>query len=583
MNISNLVSRVLSFSAVLTFVSCGSKSNDSSSASSCSSTAPSNNGGFVLCLGAATSTTLTLAGGSGQQYVVAPYTLGDIATVKGATDVNLAFKMTATSASLQNLQRSMPLVPAESESFDESEAMRMIVNHFDRRKGLDQPEWIWSTLKKLDLAQAAKINAEGSTQRAKSFTSSVELSEATSLTQHYKKLASTKLKSQVFEAPLTLANCPTSIPKVDNAAATFSATTSYDGTSFCIVYASSPISETKTKLQASVATILSSYQDTIYGDKFTANTAGGYSFNPVIVVVDPTVASMWPAGSASYKFTGAFSRDATTAAKRPIIYLMDDMSAVQSVDTTKAARLVHATLAHEMQHAIMDYYRLRGTTTKEETVAIDEGIAHTFEDAFGYGADNFESYVKPFLSSVPDGAPAMVTGTGYNAAAARGGANSFLYFLTQRAGGFTVTSNRPFSGAGMTALVNLVKQTAADGPAALQTAFGSSNLTEQVGQFFGAIFTDNRSFSFAPAIFTVSQYDSIADLQGNTDRTFGIRFNNFRDFTTAGTNALSDAVSFDLKHYGAFPVLVTPSAATATINLTSPGSANTGVAVIRVK
>ncbi len=135
----------------------------------------------------------------------------------------------------------------------------------------------------------------------------------------------------------------------------------------------------------------------------------------------------------------------------------------------------------------------------------------------------------------------------------------------------------------MTALVNLVKQTAADGPAALQTAFGSSNLTEQVGQFFGAIFTDNRSFSFAPAIFTVSQYDSIADLQGNTDRTFGIRFNNFRDFTTAGTNALSDAVSFDLKHYGAFPVLVTPSAATATINLTSPGSANTGVAVIRVK
>ena len=569
----------MSIAIASTFTSCSKKDDTTSAApaTTCSATQPTNTdgtantaGGYVMCLGAATTSTITLAGGSGQQYVIAPYTLGDINTVKGASNTTISgSKMTATSASLQELRTNIPAL-TEPADVANAEAMRMVVNHFDRAQGLEQSPWIWSTLKRLDLEEATKTNL---------------VSSKNSLMTHYRALAKTPfaVKSEEPNVPLTLGNCPTSIPKVDNAATTFTANTSYDGTSFCVVYASSPV-ESKTNIQASITTILSTYK-TLYNDQFTANTAGGYSFNPVIVIVDPTDATMWPKGNASYKFTGAFSLDATVAAKRPIIYLMDDMTSVQTgIATDKAIRLVHATIAHEMQHAIMDYYRNRGTTVNKETVAVDEGIAHMFEDAFGYGADNFTSYVQTFLSGVPDGKPALDVSDNFNSAASRGGENAFMYFLAQRAGGFTVTSNRPFSGNGMTFIVNLVKQTAANGPAALQAAFGSQNLAEQLGQFFGAVYSDNMSFSFAPTNFVVAQYDNIADLQGNTNKTFGIRFNNFRGFTSASKDTLADAANFDLKNYGTFPVLVTPSAATATVTLALAASAtNNGVAVIRVK
>lgn len=557
-------------SVIATFAACSSnKSDSSSSAATCPSAATGTAGGYVLCLGSATTATFSLDGGSSQQYVVAPYSLGDLATVTGGGDTKLSgFKVAATSASLNQLRADHAAL-SEAENAD-GEAMRMVVNQFDRRLGLNQPEWLWSTLRQFDLADRAKANL---TSHRKS-----------NMLNKYQDMAKTGFDDADPALPLTtLAGCPTSIPKVDNSATTFTASTSYDGTSFCVVYASDPISETKTNIQNSISTILTAYKSSIYNDQFTANTANGYSFNPVIVIVDPTSSTMWPQG-ASYKFAGAFSKDATTAAKRPIIYLMDDLTSV-GVSVSKVTATVHATLAHEMQHAIMDYYRTRGTATNSETVAIDEGIAHTFEDAFGYGANNFSDYVSAFLSSVPDGAPAMVTGSGYNANKARGGANSFMYFLAQRAGGFTVTSNRPFSGGGMTFLVNLVKQTSATGPTALQSTFGSQNLTEQVGQFFGAIFTDNKSLSFAPTIFTSAQYDNVADLQGNTNKTFGIRFNNFNSFTSAGTNSLADgSKGLDAANYGSVPVLVTPSAATSTVTVTFPAStSNNGVAVVRVK
>lgn len=571
----------MSIAIASTIPSCSKTDSSTATVLTCPSTQPNNAdgtantaGGYVLCLGDTKTASITLAGGSGQQYVIAPYTLGDVNTVTGASNTTISgSKIAATSAALQEIHAN-DVLPASLSDVSEGEAMRMVVNQFDRTQGLDQPAWLWSTLKRLDLAEGAKSN--------------LVATEKQSLAKHFRGLAKTPFASaptDALEFPLTTATCPTAIPKVDNAATTFTATSSYDGTSFCVVYASTPISDTKTNIQNSLAAILTAYKGTIYSDQFTTNTLDGYSFNPVIVIVDPTDASMWPKGNSSYKFTGAFSLDATTVAKRPIIYLMDDMSAVQSgIDATKATRLVHATMAHEMQHAIMDYYRNRGATIKKETVAVDEGIAHMFEDAFGYGADNYTSYVQTFLSGVPDGKPALDVGDTFNSAASRGGENSFMYFLAERAGGFTVTSNRPFSGGGMTFIVNLVKQTAAIGPAALQTTFGSQNLAEQLGQFFGAVFSDNKSLSFAPATFGVAQYDNVADLQSATNKTFGIRFNNFRGFTSAGTNNLTDAANFDLKHYGTFPVLVTPSAATATVSLTLAASAtNNGVAVIRVK
>ena len=298
---------------------------------------------------------------------------------------------------------------------------------------------------------------------------------------------------------------------------------------------------------------------------------------------------MWPAGDANYKFTGAFSRDATTVSHMPILYLMDNMSDVDSSATTaaKAASLDHATLAHEMEHAIADYYRNRGTVTKDLETAYDEGIAHLFEDAFGYGEENFSKYVQAFLSSLPDGAPFLVQSdsTNYkiNAASSRGGANALMYYLALQAGGFTVTDGRPTSGTGMTAIVNMVKDTTHSGVASLTTNFSTCDWTTKIGTFIGSFFNDNRTGASSDQAFTLATYDGIKDLEGNANKTFGLRFNNFRSFTTVNTNTVTEVKDgAEVFHYATQPILVTTSAADAKVTVTAPAVENSAVTLIKL-
>jgi hypothetical protein len=497
-------------------------------------------------VGSGASTQLELSGDSGQQYVVAPFSLGDHGSVVGAGAASLSFTLSAPGASLQKIKRSDRI----EDDLNESETLRLITNRFEPAKGLAQEPWIWNALEKID---------------ANRFTKNTNFVGHESLKEHYETLARNyrPRNSRSSFANLTT-NCPATAPAATNPSSTVSLTTTHDGTYFCVGYNSDPTGDTKANVQASVKAVIDSYRNTIYQDQMTTNVKDGYSFNPLIVIVS------------SLPYDGAFSPAATTVAKRPILYIKDSLS--------KAT--LHATIAHEMQHAIVDYYKTRGTTTISETVGVDEGIAHLMEDAFGYGEGNFNSYTLSFLRSFVDGSAILANNDGANAAAARGGAYSLVYFMAMKAGGFTVTNGKPFTGGGMNAVVSLVKQTSKTGPSALAAAFGQTDLTLRVGELIGALFNDNRNFSFSPAEFSVDTYSSITDTLGTTGLTFGTRFNNFKTFTTATTNTLESAASgFTAKNYESYPVLITPeSSKKTTVTVGFPtGSANSGVTVVRVK
>jgi hypothetical protein len=523
--------RFLALSLVCFFVSCGGEKSETAAVHVCPTTPSTNTGGLVFCPGTAQTATVDLAGGSGQQYVVAAYTLGDHSSVPGAGEQSFEFGVSATNASLSRI-KNLPVGELTKDGEDKrvSDTLsRLIVNRYDSSKSFeDQESWIKTAL-------------DSNPRMKKLFTEP-------------------RMTKSLERFPL-ISGCPTTVPNAAGSS-TITLASSTDKTSYCVGYQTDPTNETKANIEASIAAILSTYKDNIYKDAMTANNKDGYAFNPIIVFVS------------SLDYDGAFSPSATTVAKRPIMHVKASISKVK----------IHATIVHEMQHAIVDYYKTRGTTTIAETVAVDEGVAHLMEDVFGYGEDNFASYVLSFLGSFIDGSAILANDSGANAAAARGGANALMYFLAHRAGGFTVANGKPFTGPGMDAIVSMVKQTSLNGPAAVASAFGQSNLTERVGQMIGALFTDNREFSFEPAAFTLATYESITDALGATGKIFGLRFNNFRNFQTVESNSLSDASGgISVKYYESFPVLMTPTSSTATVTLTLPGLANTGVTVVRVK
>jgi hypothetical protein len=545
------------------------KTEETTPAHQCATSITSTTGGQVACISdAAADTTISLQGGSGEQYVVTPYVLGDSSTVKGASSTTFDFTVKATSANLSELSQNLAFndlnsarmqnevgqLSAQASQLREIENLnRLIANRFDPARGNYQETWLWETVRSLDRLERRKFARELNLRRR------IELS----VTEN--RMRQTDEAEQQFDDNVSrplLANCPSTVVAASGSGTT-SLTTTYDGTSFCVGYAATPSADIATNIQTAIATIVSTYKDTIYKDQMTTNVKGGYSFNPLIVFVS------------TLEYDGAFNRSATSTTLRPVLYLKSSL--------TKAK--LYATLAHEMQHAIVDYYKARGTSTIDETVAVDEGLAHLMEDAFGYGEDCFTSYASVFLSAFVDGSPFFMNDTDANKAVARGGSHAFLYFLAERYGGFKVENNKPFSGSAWAPIVSLVKQTDSNGPQAVATAFGQTNLVERAGEFFGAIMADNRGYSFSPTEFTISNYSGITDLLSATGLTFGMRFSNFKIFKGSGTTALSDVTSgLKLRYYETSPVLIKTTAANPTVTIGFPTAiTNRGVAVTRIK
>jgi hypothetical protein len=520
---------------ILAISSCGSKeTSEHKDEAPCVTSSPSPDGGYTYCTGTAVEASFNLVGGGGQEYVVAPFVLGDHTEVKGAAGVNYDFELTATSASLAKMKSLRPTSGLTGMAFESSESLM-----------LDRKNQAKVFLNRFDPTNASSSALSGFNGPFRQMLGFENLNAAKTLIDN--------------------TSCPTTTPSVTGSTLTIAS--SKLGNGFCVAYADDPTADTKANIEGAVQSVLSSYKDTIYKDPMTSNTKDGYAFNPLIVFVNSLVVG-------GVTIDGAFALGLTTSQKRPVLHV--------SAGITK--ELLYATIAHEMQHAIVDYYKRRGANLIEETISVDEGIAHLMEDAFGYGEANYNSYVKNFLAGFVDGSPVLVDSDAANAAAARGGANSFVYYLAHRAGGFTVTNGKPFSGLGMDAIVSLVKQTNKNGPAALTAAFGKDNLVHRFGDFVGTVYSDNRSFSFAPEAFASRSYDGITNLLGETGKTFGLRFSNFRGGPTIAANGLGDATGgFSIRPFETFPVLVKPTGLTSQVTLKLPQQPNVGISVVRVK
>lgn len=372
----------------------------------------------------------------------------------------------------------------------------------------------------------------------------------------------------------------------------------FDGDDHCIVFMTNPVSESSIEtIKASVRAVLDRYKTVIYQDTFSA--IGTYSFKPLIVIADFS-GPQWPPASTNkeLQIAGAFFKGLSTQMKRPALYIASDLTKLSTPFPAASAKsLFHSTIAHEMQHAIMDYFKNRKAGKGSETLALDEGYAHLMEDVFGYGTDNFDSYAKPYLAVVPDGIEGALKGNGAAGALpniSRGAAQSFLYYLASRQGGFAVSSGVIAESGGL-AFIRAAVTSKALGVANLSAQFdlkkaGARDWTDAVGGYFCSLIVDGLSGieSYSTGFDAADPQDTITDLTGTKGKTFGLQFNNFRGIkeTQGQLKALSSPTYKDgveVSYYQTQPLLHGVEANQKAIAFDIPETTNSGVAVVRVK
>ena len=542
--------------------------------------------GFVQSAGGQEAITIDLTAFSpGQQVVFAPYATGDVATIEGgnSSNFNITWKVAKQASSTpQKFTTSTPTgrrsdSPREIQGPYTDMDYRIFWNRFD------------------PAADAAPEEFSGA------FASVAET--------HSKAL---KTLSRAASQNLTLATggCPSTfyVPgskQVDTASTyeqyslpSSEVSSFFDGGDHCVVFMSDPVSESsKEAVKTSVAAILDRYKNTIYKDSFAA--AGNFVFKPLIVIVDFS-GPQWPSAQKApeLQIAGAFFKGLSTQMQRPALYIASDLTKISTpVASSSAKAIFHSTLAHEMQHAITDYYKNRKYALGAESLPLDEGMAHLMEDLFGYGAENFDGYAKPFLNVVPDGIqPALQSSTGGATLSnpARGAAQSLLYFIASRVGGFSFTAGSPAESGGL-AFVRAAVKAKGVGPASLSKVVdyataGVKTWPDLVGAFFGALSVDGLDGLESQAKIFDAQAPTagVTDLVSTSGKTFGLQFNNYRGIKT-GYSQFKSALADDLKggievsYYQTQPLILAIASDQKAITFEIPETTGSGVAVVRVK
>jgi hypothetical protein len=228
-----------------------------------------------------------------------------------------------------------------------------------------------------------------------------------------------------------------------------------------------------------------------------------------------------------------------------------------TLDQNLANRQWHGTLAHELQHAIIDYYRLhRSQGGVPETPAVDEGLAHYMEDLFGYGEENFKDFAKAYLDVWSETNPPVLHASD-SGKIERGGAWLLWYYLISQKGGVTFTDGTVSGGDGLELVRSVVQNASQRGPAGLAAKFGK-DWVETVAGFFGAVVVDGSSIPAKPPIFVVQDPQPVVDLTGNTTKKYGMHFNNFGGLAAVRPFAdkmfQSGAALEDVTYYATSPV-----------------------------
>jgi hypothetical protein len=355
---------------------------------------------------------------------------------------------------------------------------------------------------------------------------------------------------------------------------------------FCVVYykgtsTSEPDNSAIRQSLTRTLTIMS----TVFADDFsTAADGGDYPFKPLLVILPFDDPSLWPAEVSS--IAGAFVSSMSEYHLRPTLYIREDLTKA-GFETNQANAAFHATLGHELFHALFHYYRVwvqgNGDGAPEAT-AIDEGFAHFFEDVVGYGEASFSEFPQQFLTQwtlmglfqiavLDDVAAGDPSAT--NHATARGAAQALAYFLVSQAGGLTFSDGTVSGGGGTEFLQTFVKGST-PGPAGLAAALNQSWPT-LFGQFLKSLAVDNTIYS-TPQTTVQSPVTDVTNLQGETGQSFGMRFTDFGAVPSLDTllttenrfisKSADDLGDVELHYYGSYPILITVENSDATLTLT---------------
>jgi hypothetical protein len=246
-----------------------------------------------------------------------------------------------------------------------------------------------------------------------------------------------------------------------------------------------------------------------------------------------------------------------------------------------------------MQHANMNYFRQYAATAKvNEIPALDEGLAHYFEDFFGFGAVGFKDFAGTHLEQWYNELPFIVDGEAGDTNTGRGAAQNLWYYLASQKGGITFTDGLPSGGGGVEFIRTVVKDSAVNGPNGLAKAF-TGDWTETVGNFFGALALDGSSTcGLASRYKTQGPDDKVKDLTGGT-ATYGYNFNG-NSFNTnkdrvwdsdRQLTALPKVIE-DVPYYAPAPFVYKVVDVSAELKITKssgPTAENMAVSVVKIK
>ena len=529
---------------------------------------------------------------AGQQYIAMPFATGDSATVVGAGAENLTLTVKKGVALTRRNASAFLTTDGPSAWQEEDHLRRTALNRFDSQKGAGQDSGFWSAIRRLDRLGTM---------------------ESRRLERAFRRLGAQSPRPEMRAATAT--DCPDSevvMPRFSDASTPANISvdvgTSFNGTDYClaVVDGTDLVSESDlATIKSSLTEVMRRYKSVIYADNFSANTKDGYSFKPLIIIADFSDASIWPDANATdpdlrainevYQVAGVFLSDMTTALKRPVLYMASDLARVKGAEGTSAEiarKTFHATLAHEMQHVIMDYYRRRGASDAPETTFLDEGIAHYMEDLFGYGEVSFEGFPKVFLTSLLDGTSPFL-GADEDSKIQRGAAQTLIYYLVSQKGGVKFNDGTFEAGEGINALAKVVKGTSTIGARSLAAAFAAGDAaawTSTVGGYLGALVLDGTTVVSSDARYTVQvPVEGVRDLQGNSNKSFGMRFNGFgglSDRLGAYTQSTDGDLTSDgktLKNYQTVPVLWTVAKTGDSLGASFSDSAGRYLQFVRVK
>ena len=517
---------------------------------------------------------------AGAEFMIMPFATGDTTQIEGGSETAL-FDVTlaADPSSGAGLRFSAPQSRTTAEPLYDWQALdadrRFLANRFRRDRGEAQSPGFWEAARRIDRASGVSLvdsdygPTEGFYRRA------LESAESQPA-----KLTNT--------ADIT---CPkagdtVAVPTANLTPKNVDVKFGSDEQDYCFVVVSDPVTEPdQDAIKASVKAVLARLKSVnFYNDTFPK--VDDFTFKPFIIIADFGNSAIWP--TEVLKGAGFYIQQLAIDTGAPTLYMAADFASVdpnQDNQNPATIGVWHATIAHEMQHAVIDYYRGR-QGKKEENSFLDESIAHFYEDLFGYGQERFSfptNFFAVFANSIMSFLHASESGT-----AERGAGQVLLYYLTSKKGGFTKDANGLITeGEGLKYLINIVKNSTQSGAQNLATTFGG-DWVETIGNYLGALILDGTTIPGIDEKYQVQEpITGVTDLKGNKTKTFGMHFNAYGgladrmgEYEPLGDNPKLEGQTY----YQTKPIKVTLSGKGQKVTVTWNGEqTGAAVSVVRIK